>query len=292
MLATTRTAYGPNLLARLLDVKTLHQIDECARCAWILNGEGIISDDEMAYLAPIIEHQRKAMRSHGSLYGAMRGHGKTNFFRTEHRRPAVPSHKRTSSWARRRALAKECVVPTSIATRFTVSKLAVLAVIARAVLDRGSCNMSLPEIAARAGVGCTTARYAIREAARMGLITVTENRVNSTWNRPNTIRILCGRWRKWLDGHRRMKARDGSSCCLPVSGGLPTPLKNLIPTIEIDKFTLSGTVQRGSGIHAGLPQRPLSPRRALESNEQPFEPTLLRRPTIWHFSSEDCCNPG
>ncbi|MBX4373161.1 hypothetical protein K4G95_23230, partial [Mycobacterium tuberculosis] len=58
--------------------------------------------------------------------------------------------------------------------------------------------MSLLEIAARAGVGCTTARYAIRDAAKMGLISVSENRINGFWNRPNTIRIVCGRWLRWL----------------------------------------------------------------------------------------------
>ncbi|MCW0001484.1 hypothetical protein OE766_25000 [Pararhizobium sp. YC-54] len=287
MLATTRTAHGPNLLARLLDVKTSHQIDECAKCAWILNGEGMISDNEMAYLAPIIEHQRKAIRSNGSLRRS-HCHDSAKLPRIDHRRPAIPPDKKMSCWARRRALAKECVIPTSIATKFTISKLAVLAVIARAVVDRGSCNMSLPEIAARAGVGCTTARYAIRDAARMGLITVIENRVNSTWNRPNTIRIVCDRWRKWLNGHRRMKARAGSNS-LVVSGGLPTPLTNLIPSIEIDKFTLCATVQRGSGNYAGALQGSLSPQRTPERTHP-----LSRRCCVGSPFGllKECGNPG
>lgn len=120
-----------------------------------------------------------------------------------HCRPTIPSHKRAASWFRRRGLAKDCIIPTCLARAFTVSKLAVLSVIARAVMDRGQSTMSLPEIAARAGVGCTTARYAIRDAARMGLISVSENRVNGFWNRPNTIKIVCGRWLRWL------KARAG-----------------------------------------------------------------------------------
>ena len=181
MLAT-RTAYGPNLLTRLLSARTQQQVDDCAKAAWVLNGEGFIADDEMEYLAPVIEHQRK------SISVGIRVARATECVR--HRRPAIPSNKRASSWLRRRSVAKDCIIPTCLAQAFTVSKLAVLSVIARAVADRGQSNMSLPEIAARAGVGCTTARYAIRDAARMGLISVSENRINGFWNRPNTIRIV------------------------------------------------------------------------------------------------------
>jgi hypothetical protein len=50
---------------------------------------------------------------------------------------------------RRRALAN-CIIPTCIAGRLTISNIAVLSVIAGAVIDHGQSNMSLPELAARA----------------------------------------------------------------------------------------------------------------------------------------------
>ena len=59
MLVASPAAYGPNLLSRLLAARTLQQIDDCAKSAWILNGEGLVDDREMAYLAPVIEHQRQ-----------------------------------------------------------------------------------------------------------------------------------------------------------------------------------------------------------------------------------------
>lgn len=243
MLATIRTAYGPNLLARLLAAGTQQQVDECAKAAWVLNGEGLIADAEMEYLAPVIEHRRKSI-----------GAGvPTNRARecVRHCRPAIPLQKRAACWLRRRSLAKDCIIPTCLARAFTVSKLAVLSVIARAVMERGQLTMSLPEIAGRAGVGCTTARYAIRDAARMGLISVSENRVNGFWNRPNTIRIVCGRWFRWL------KARAGygavrKSAGRATAGCQETPLRNLIPTIEISRSCLDGIVQRAS-IASGYP---------------------------------------
>ena len=237
MLATIRTAYGPNLLARLLAAGTHQQVDECAKAAWVLNGEGLIADEEMEYLAPIIEHRRR------SIGGGMRAARTKGCAR--HCRPAIPLQKRAACWLRRRGLAKDCIIPTCLAQAFTVSKLAVLSVIARAVMDRGQSTMSLPEIAARAGVGCTTARYAIRDAARMGLISVSENRVNGFWNRPNTIKIVCGRWRRWL------KARAGysparKSAGRATAGGQSTPLRNPIPTIEIVRFNPQSTILQGS----------------------------------------------
>ncbi|MCM5689760.1 hypothetical protein M8037_13270 [Sinorhizobium meliloti] len=232
MLAATRSAYGPNLLARLLAARTQQQIDECAKAAWVLNGEGLIADEEMEYLAPVIEHRRKSIST-----GTHAARAKDC---VRHCRPAIPLQKRAACWLRRRGLAKDCIIPTCLARAFTVSKLAVLSVIARAVMDRGQSTMSLPEIAGRAGVGCTTARYAIRDAARMGLISVSENRINGFWNRPNTIRIVCGRWLRWLRGRAAYRAQKSTHSAGRDYFG--TPLRNLIPTIEITRFNLQSTV--------------------------------------------------
>lgn len=240
MLASTPTAYGPNLLARLLAARSLLQVDDCARSAWILNGEGLIADEEMAYLAPVIEHQRKSIQTEACCGPhPVSCHGRAS--QRCHRRPPIPQDRKEASWLRRRGLAKDCIIPTCIARMFTVSKLAVLAVIVRAVVERGSSRMSLPEIAARAGVGCTTARYAIRDAALMGLITITENRLNKRWHRPNTIRIACRRWLAWLRSNRAVKARRHTGPT-PVPRGDLTPLRNLSPTVEIHRFSTQKSV--------------------------------------------------
>lgn len=252
MLVASPAAYGPNLLSRLLAARTLQQIDDCAKSAWILNGEGLVDDREMAYLAPVIEHQRKAIRAQPWRLGDPIGHLRPTTAKPVHRRPSIPADRRAASWVRRRSLAKNCIIPTCIAGRLTISKLAVLSVIARAVMDRGRSNMSLPEIAARAGVGCTTARYAIRDALRMGLISVSENRINGFWSRPNTIRIVCGRWLRWLKERigfsPRRKSGDGTA--VDYFG---TPLRNVIPTIEIISFSLRGAVHHRWGARANVP---------------------------------------
>lgn len=252
MLVASPAAYGPNLLSRLLAARTLQQIDDCAKSAWILNGEGLVDDREMAYLAPVIEHQRKAIRVQPRLQGHPIGHIGPTTAKPVHRRPSIPADSRAASWVRRRSLAKNCIIPTCIAGKLTISKLAVLSVIARAVMDRGKSNMSLPEIAARAGVGCTTARYAIRDAMQMGLISVSENRINGFWSRPNTIRIVCGRWLRWLKVHTGFSRRKKSADRVVIDY-FGTPLRNLIPTIEVISFSLQGTVHQRWGARANVP---------------------------------------
>ncbi|MCO5154069.1 MULTISPECIES: hypothetical protein [unclassified Shinella] len=252
MLVASTAAYGPNLLSRLLAARTLQQIDDCAKSAWILNGEGLVDDCEMAYLAPVIEHQRRAIRAQPGFQTRSVGHIRPTTAKPAHRRPSMPEDRRAASWLRRRSLAKNCIIPTCIARTLTISKLAVLSVIAREVMDRGKSNMSLPEIAARAGVGCTTARYAIRDAFQMGLISVSENRINGFWSRPNTIRIVCGRWLRWLKEHAGFSARkkSGDGVVVDCCG---TPLRNLIPTIEIISFSLRGAVHHRWGARANVP---------------------------------------
>lgn len=257
-----RTAYGPNLLSRLLAARTPHEIDDCAKAAWALNGEGLIDDQEIAYLSPVIEHQRKAIRSslkRIALKQPCLGLGRPAC----RRRSSIPVCRKAEAWLRRRAQAKDCILPTSIAKSFTTGKLAVLAVIARSVIERGCSTMSLSEIAARAGVGCTTARYAIREARQAGLLDVTENRRNHTWSRPNTIRIVCPRWLKWISGHKAIRERRRCHH-QPVSKGVVAPLRNLRPTIEISKFTLEGSLRLQG---AWLGEKPLS---ALDAKAAPI----------------------
>ncbi|WP_320188464.1 hypothetical protein RMS29_026630 (plasmid) [Agrobacterium rosae] len=232
MLMTSRMAYGPNLVARLLNACSLDQIDAYAKAAWVLNGEGLISNENMEYLEPVIEHRRQMFRPDSCSAGRC---GRVPFSPSRfpcHRRAGIPPEKRAASWLRRRGLAKDCPIPTCLARMFTVSKLAVLAVVAGAVMERGQSDMSLPEIAAKAGVGCTIARYALRQATELGLIVTTENRQRGRRNLPNTIRIVAASWLKWLQTAKRIRA-SGSARRANSRHVPPDPLKNVRPTNEI-----------------------------------------------------------
>jgi hypothetical protein len=57
-----------------------------------------------------------------------------------------------------------------------VGELAALRIVSDEVREKGHCDRTLGEIAARAGIGRTSAQNAMRPAATMGLLTVQERR--------------------------------------------------------------------------------------------------------------------
>jgi hypothetical protein len=116
-----------------------------------------------------------------------------------------PAHARSgsrprtdASMERRRAWAFSGRLPQKMAARFTLAETAVLAVIAVQVVKHSACTLTIPHIAALAGVSETTVRNAVREAKALGLVTVEERRKTAWVSYPNTIRIVSPEWSVWL----------------------------------------------------------------------------------------------
>jgi hypothetical protein len=124
------------------------------------------------------------------------------------RRPQRPPV-RAVAIERRRRLASSGPLPPSIACRFTVGELAVLRIVGDECRDKGACDRTLGEIAARAGVCRALAQQAIRKAAREELLTVEERPQPGRKSLPNVVRIISREWRLWLErgpGRRGDKA--------------------------------------------------------------------------------------
>jgi hypothetical protein len=79
-----------------------------------------------------------------------------------------------------------------------VGELAALRIVSDEVREKGCCDRTLGEIAARAGIGRTTAQNAMRLAAAMGLLTVQERRRQGQKNLPNVVRIVSREWQLWI----------------------------------------------------------------------------------------------
>jgi hypothetical protein len=103
-------------------------------------------------------------------------------------------------------------MPPQLACRFTVGELAALRIVADEARDKGACRLCLAEIAARAGVGITTARNGLRYAARQGLVTIEERRRDKRPNLPNIVRIISRDWCAWIGrgGRRSLLPKDGT----------------------------------------------------------------------------------
>src|SRR3954453_21723658 len=108
---------------------------------------------------------------------------------------------------RRRRWAASGALPPALATRFTLTETAVLAVIAAEALRHGRCALVLEDIAALAGVGRSTVKRALRAAQGLGLLRIEERRVSAWRNAPNVVTITSREGSAWL----RMRGRGVGS---------------------------------------------------------------------------------
>ncbi|GJD46767.1 hypothetical protein AFCDBAGC_4651 [Methylobacterium cerastii] len=99
---------------------------------------------------------------------------------------------------RRRRWAASGRLPPGLAARFTLAEQAVLALVAAETVRRKDCRLAVGHLAAIAGVAETTVRNAIREARKLGMVTVEERRVTGFRNDTNVVRIASAEWTAWL----------------------------------------------------------------------------------------------
>jgi hypothetical protein len=154
--------------------------------------------------------------------------------------------------ARRRSWAAAGRLPPQIAARFTLAEQAVLAVVAAEVARGGACTLTLGHIAALAGVCRATARNALREAHRLGLVCVEERRLSAWRNAPNKVTITSPEWTAWM--RLRSKGVGGKSVH-------PTSTKFIREKNAAAKFGTSASIHgdgtnrsRTSGYHSRRPE--------------------------------------
>jgi hypothetical protein len=209
------------LLAAIGSTKSLSALDEFCRAVWSDWGAERLTDEQAQSLAETIEARRREVRGVDRLAiraphvaGQARAAGRPSHFPPKRKAPRSPN--RAASIERRRTLAASGPMPPQLACRFTTGELAALRIVADAVRDRGACLMTLGEIAARAGVCMTTARNALRQAAREGLLTIEERRRDKRPNLPNVVRIVSREWTSWIERGQRPKssapASEGGGC--------------------------------------------------------------------------------
>lgn len=140
---------------------------------------------------------------------------------TGSRRTGVGSRPRTdTSLERRRRWAASGRLPPAIAARFTTGEQAVLALVAAETVRRKDCRLAIEHMAAIAGVGRSTVKNALREASRLGLITVEERKVTGWRNDTNVVRIVSGEWTAWLRLTRRPPAQTNELPSGSQGGGV------------------------------------------------------------------------
>ena len=202
-----------DLLTAIGGTKSLSTLDGYCRALWIDWGEGRFTDEQAQSLSEAIEARRREVRGIDRLAvrapqvaAQARAAGRPSHFPPK--RKAARSPNRRASIERRRTLAASGPMPPPLASQFTTGELAALRIVADAVQGGGACILTLGEIAARAGVCVTTARNALRTAAREGLVTIEERRRDKRPNLANVVRVVSREWKTWIERGPKGKAQS------------------------------------------------------------------------------------
>jgi hypothetical protein len=218
-------------------------LDHIAQTIWRALAAGALAEGDAEVLAAKVASRQRTChqpRQSPGRYGNMP------------KRQRSPDRQR--SLERRRRLAASGGLPPTLACRFTVGQLAVLRVVADEVRTGGVCGLCLAAIAARAGVCRTTARDAVREAARLGLLICNERRRRGQKSLTNLLRIVSNEWLTWIR----------------IGGKKTKPTDNMLKQDEKPAI-------------AGQPQRGNRGERAVRPNNQSIDPGYLQAASgrIW-----------
>src|SRR5215212_922235 len=186
-------SFCDQMAAAIDGARTLTRLDHLSRSIWQGLAASAVVDDDAQALAERLHARRSVLRGEIKPVGIPVGQPSIFPPRRLQRAPQRPV-----AIARRRHLAASGPMPPALACKFTVSELAVLRIVGDEVRQHGHCARCVDEIAARAGVCRRMVQTALKEAARLGLLTVQERRRERSEERPNVVRIVSKEWASWL----------------------------------------------------------------------------------------------
>jgi hypothetical protein len=210
-----------NALAGAIDAAHPKQIDFLSRQLWQAHAAGHIHDQDAQSLAERLQGRQATLFGLASSQTSARVQNAPRVFL---RKPESKSPDRRRSIERRRRLAASGPMPPDLACQYTVGELAVLRIVGDEFHSKGTCDRSLAEIAARAGVCRKLAQRAMRMAARDGLITVERRPRPGRKNLTNVVRIISQAWLTWLRHRNHRPSGD------PLTG---QGEKNYLPRSQI-----------------------------------------------------------
>ena len=214
------------ILAAISGTKSLATLDGFARTVWQWWGAKEVTDEQAQSLAEAIEARKREVRGIDTVAqraphvaASAKGQGRPSHFPPK--RKAVRSPDRRASIERRRLLAASGPMPPQLASQFTTGELAVLRLVADEVRAKRHCTLTMGELAARAGVGITTARNALHEAAGHGYLTIEERRRDKRPNLANIVRVVSREWLSWIERGRRNSSagRENANASAAQGGG-------------------------------------------------------------------------
>ena len=242
-----------NEIRRAAEAAPRVKLPEVAALLWRAYGDGQVTEAEAEALSVLIDSRKQSAATNAQEPSANAA-GTLDKPLGSPRRALAGSKPRTdASMERRRRWAASGRLPPAIAARFTLAEQAVLSRVAAETARRGDCRLAVGHLAALVGVAETTVRNAVREARKLGLVTVEERRATGWRNDTNIVRIVSAEWTAWLRLARRggFPGRHDSLRPTLVKGGGcksadPTPTEGSNP-VNPAGSAASQRLPRGSG---------------------------------------------
>jgi hypothetical protein len=186
--------------AAATSARSLADLDHISQMLWKAHGQGAIPDAAATAASEAVEARRARIKA---------GRPQPLPSPPSARRRPPRSPDRARSIERRRRQAASGAMPPQLAARFTLGEQSALSVVAREVARAGRCTLFVDAIAAMAGTCRSVVQSAVREAARLGLLRVTERRVPGRRSLSNIIEVLDKGWLAWMAYRvRKTKAHD------------------------------------------------------------------------------------
>jgi hypothetical protein len=214
-------------------------LDNIARAVWHSWGKGALTDDEATFLNVAIDRRRsitfhRPSRNGAGPAGAVGGLlGRIDSrFKPRPARRRLTDEARTKRRHRKRMLGGSSAMPDTMRHHYTEGERAVMCIVAGQVKRQGICDLSIDEIADRAGVGRTTVQNAMHEARRLSHVKITERRQRGAKNLTNVVEIISAEWRDWIKRGPSAARGTGSKGFTNVNTTKITDIKNKDATDE------------------------------------------------------------
>jgi hypothetical protein len=131
---------------------------------------------------------------------------------------------------RKRMLGGSSALPDTIRHLYTEGERAVLCVVAGEVKRQGICDLSIDEIADRAGVRRTTVQNTMHEGRRQRHLEIIERPRRGAKSETNIVKIISAEWRQWIKRAPSAAQRIGSKFSKNVSTSESMDKTNTDPT--------------------------------------------------------------
>lgn len=194
-------------IRRAIEAASRITLPQVTALLWRAYGDGKVTEAEAEALSGLIEARRES-RIGASRLTFPEPELKAETPAGSSRRSAGSRPRTAASLERRRRWAASGRLPPGLAARFTLAEQAVLALVAAETARRGDCRLAVGQLAAIVGVAETTVRNALREARKLGLVTVEERRLTGFRNDTNVVRIISPEWQAWLRLARKADSRN------------------------------------------------------------------------------------